>query len=192
MCSVMCVMSVIDMENIIVIIISLILPPTFSFHIPLGFDLQSVGTVITVTDDLWTFSNWALHDPALEMMEEEEEKVEEEVEIGEEGWAWMSSVNINDWVPVFSSEATEDVFVSKTVDESEMTWSDYLLTEDWFERYNTAVRVLGERNEPVCQEKTFTCPDNRCGKIKKGIYSNLTPHHSGTPSPPSPAAPPSG
>ena len=140
----------------IVLIFSLILPTTFSFHIPLGFDLGSAETIYTVSRDLWDFSNWALHDPALELVEGEGIN-----DSAKDGWAWMSSVNINEWVPLFSRDATEDVFLSKKVGESEGTWSDYLLSEDWFEHYNAALRVLSEKNEPVCQEKKFTCPDSR-------------------------------
>ena len=143
-------------SGMIVIIISLILPTTFSFHIPLGFDLGSADTIYTVSRDLWDLSNWALHDPALELVEDEGIN-----DGAKDGWAWMSSVNINEWIPVFSSDATEDVFLSKKVGESEATWSDYLLSEDWFERYNAAIGVLSENHEPVCQEKRFTCPDSR-------------------------------
>ena len=124
----------------IVIIFSLILPTTFSFKIPLGFDLGSAETIYTVSRDLWDLSTWALHDPAVGLAEGEGINDSEQ-----DGWAWMSSVNINEWV--FSSDAIEEVFLSKKVGESVGTWSDYRLSEDWFERYNAALRVISENNE---------------------------------------------
>ena len=147
------------------LIFSCLLASTVSYNIPLGLDLRSAQTAYKVSRDLWSLSNWAFYDPVLDMVEEEREKLEDKTEAEEEGWAWMNSVNINEWIPVLSTDATEDVFVSSKVGESEQTWSDYLLSKDWFERYTAALEVLGERNEPVCQEKTFTCPDSMCAKV---------------------------
>ena len=78
-------------RSMTVLIISLILPTTFSFHVPLGFDLGSAETIYTVSRDLWDLSNWALHDPALGLGEEEGIN-----DGAKDGWAWMSSVKINE------------------------------------------------------------------------------------------------
>lgn len=126
---------------------------------------ENLNTAIRASQYLYSMSPNAVGIP--------EPEPEEDSEPEPEGWAWMDSFHVDSWLPVWSENATDDVFYS-VGDVQDWGWESYLLAEDWsgscfcscspcLARLEQHRQALANLREPECRDTVLKCPDPRWG-----------------------------